>query len=237
MQILIIDNTIDPDSWGSSELCTMARLAAPGATIRVRRAPHDDLPAGPQPFDRIIVSGSKTLVDEEAPWISKLDEFIRRTVDAGKPYLGVCYGHQALSRALGGKKHVRRAPRGEFGWVEIENQAPESRLLRGLPRAFHTFEWHNDEVCELPRGMRALARSELCPIQACELEGKPVFGVQFHPERDLEGGERSLARRRKENPKLEILNVGKGARLFDAAVGQKIFGNFLALERDTTVGQ
>ena len=56
MQILIVDNNIDPDSWGSSELCAMARLAH-GATIHVRRAPHDDLPG--EAHSRSIASSSR----------------------------------------------------------------------------------------------------------------------------------------------------------------------------------
>ena len=78
--------------------------------------------------------------------------------------------------------------------------------------------------------MRLLARSEICPIQACELEGKPVFGVQFHPERPPEAGERSLAKRIKEYPEADCANRGQGARLFDAKVGETIFRNFFSME-------
>jgi GMP synthase-like glutamine amidotransferase len=233
MRILIIDNSIDPDSWGSAELCAMARLAT-GATIHVRRAPHGDLPSNALDYDRILISGSKTSVEEEAPWIDALDELIRRVVDAGKPVLGVCYGHQSLNRALGGRKLTRKASRGEFGWGEIErvdlDSGRGSPLLEGLPRKFHTFQWHNDEVSSLAPGMRLLARSEICPVQACELKGKPVFGVQFHPERGVERGERSLARRKAEMPKAERLNPGRGIELYDAAASEKIFRNFLSLE-------
>lgn len=229
MQILIVDNNIDPDSWGASELCSMARLAQ-GATIRVRRAPQGDLPSDPTAFDRIIVSGSKTTVAEEAPWIDRLDAFIGRAIDAGKPLLGVCYGHQALARVIGGKRNLRRAARGEFGWVKIENKSPDSGILRGLPPSFHSFQWHHDEVCELPAGMKLLAGSEICPIQACQLDGKPAFGVQFHPERALEAGEKSLAKRIKADPKAECVNRGQGQKYFDAKVGETIFRNFLSME-------
>jgi GMP synthase (glutamine-hydrolysing) len=228
MQILIVDNNIDPDSWGASELCAMARLA-PGATIRVRRAPQRDLPERLTGYDRIIVSGSRTSL-EEAPWIDRLDELIRRAVSESRPLLGICYGHQALARALGGKHLVRRAERPEYGWGRVEITDPSSPLLRGLPPEFHTFQAHQDEVSELPAGMRGLARSDRCAIQACAVEGRPAFGVQFHPERPLESGERSLARRLKENPRAECLNRGKGRRLFDARIGESIFRNFISLE-------
>jgi GMP synthase (glutamine-hydrolysing) len=234
MRILIIDNSIDPDSWGAAELCSMARLAA-GATIHVRRAPHEDLPINASGYDRVLISGSKTSVEEEAHWIDVLDDFIRRAVDGGKPVLGVCYGHQSLNRALGGQKLTRRAKRGEFGWGQIERLDLEdgkgSLLLQGIPRKFHAFQWHNDEVAALAPGMRLLARSETCPVQACELSGKPVFGVQFHPERGVERGERSLAKRKLEAPGAERLNPGRGLELYDAAASEKIFRNFLTLER------
>jgi GMP synthase (glutamine-hydrolysing) len=245
VRILIVDNTIDRDSWGSGELRDFARLAQ-SATIHVRRAPARDLPRDLGSFDRIIVSGSKTSVDEEGPWIDALDESLRRAIDLGKPVLGICYGHQALNRALGGKRTVRRAERGEFGWAEIErvdlggeaaggsggaaSGSRESALFRGLPRRFHTFEWHRDEVSELAPGMRLIARSAGCSVQACELDGKAAFGVQFHPERGVERGERSLTRKRKEVSPRELLNPGRGKDLFDRSVSERIFRNFLELK-------
>ena len=231
MQILIIDNNIDPDSWGASELRTMAKFAA-DATVYVRRAPAEDLPASPRGFDRIIVSGSKTSM-EEAPWIDQLESFVRRAVESGKPLLGICYGHQILARALGGKDMVRRASRYEYGWGKVEITDPDSRLFQGLPRVFHTFQAHQDEVRELPKGMKLLARSEDCPIQACELVGRPVFGIQFHPERPPTAGEASLSKKIKANPKAEYLNPGSGLKLFDRNIGETIFRNFFTLERQT----
>src|SRR4051812_32059691 len=111
MRVLIIDNMIDPDCWGSSDLRGFAQ-AAPGAIVHVRRAPHGDLPRSPKDFDRVIVSGSKTRVDDDSPWVLKLLDFIRATLNENKPYLGVCYGHQMLARALVGEEAVGAAARG-----------------------------------------------------------------------------------------------------------------------------
>ena len=114
MRILIIDNNINPDSWGSSDLRRMARVADT-ATILTRRAPQEDLPENPREFHRIVISGSKTAATESAPWISKLDGFIRRAIHENVPLLGVCYGHQALARVLDGYPAVRKAEKGEHG--------------------------------------------------------------------------------------------------------------------------
>lgn len=195
MKILVIDNTIDPTSWGSRELVRFGALI-PGASVFVRRAPEGDLPSSPAGFDRVIVSGSKTAATEDAPWISRLHEFILRTIDSGKPFLGVCYGHQSLVRALGGKETVQRAAVPEFGWTQIEI-VETSPLFKGLGSAFYSFSSHFDEVCRLPNGMRRLAQSEACGIQACQIEDQPVFGIQFHPEKNLQEAELTLLERKR----------------------------------------
>jgi GMP synthase (glutamine-hydrolysing) len=233
MQILVIDNNIDPDSWGAPELCALARLAQ-GATIHVRRAPQEDLPRDARAFDRIVLSGSKTDANEQAPWISRLDEFIRSAVSARKAVFGICYGHQTIARALGGLESVRRADEGERGWAEVHltDEGASNPLMSGLPRSFHTFQWHQDEVHRLPRGMKLLARSEICPIQAFQLEGHPVFGVQFHPERSLERAQGSFAKRRAIDPKCKFINEKRGHELYDASIGETLFRNFLGLGQE-----
>ncbi len=225
MKILIIDNNIDRDCWGSENLARFARRI-PEASITVRRAPQGDLPRDPREFDRVLVSGSKTSAIDPSPWVGQLDEFIRSTVDAGIPYLGVCYGHQSLVRAIAGEKHLRNATCPEYGWTEIE-VTDASPIFRDLPPRFYSYSTHSDEVTSLPASFRKKAQSKACGIQACELVGKPAFGIQFHPEKDLADGTKSLRDVIGKKPKDVIFNPARGADLFDASVGDKIFGNFL----------
>jgi GMP synthase (glutamine-hydrolysing) len=229
MRVLIIDNTIDRNCWGSQELVRFGKLM-PGATVHVRRAPEGDLPVSPAPYDRIIVSGSKTSCLDSSPWVLTLLEFTRRAIDLGKPYLGVCYGHQSLVRALSGIDHVRKGAEPEFGWSKIEilqDVKTQSPLLAGLPREFHTFSSHFEEVSHLPAGMIRLAKSAACEIQACQLEGRPVFGIQFHPEKNLAEAEASLAERKKIGKPRNLLLPDKSKQLYDAAIGDTLFRNFL----------
>lgn len=225
MKVLIIDNTRDRDSCGSADLRSFV-TKSPDRTAFVRRAPEDDLPDSTRGFDRLILSGSRTSCLEEGPWISKLDELLAEAIREGKPTLGVCYGHQAINRVLGGRKILRKGPVGEFGWTEIEivERAP---LFEGLADKFWSFSSHYEEVTELPKGMRLLAKSDACGIQACRLEDLPIYGIQFHPEKDLPSTDKSIAGWRKDDRRERILHEKRGKKLYDPAVGDRIFGNFL----------
>jgi GMP synthase (glutamine-hydrolysing) len=226
MKILIIDNNIDPDCWGSRDLCRLA-IQTPGATVQVRRAPHEDLPKSPETFDKIIVSGSKTSAMEDAVWIEGLVQFIKRAIDLKKPFLGVCYGHQVLNRALGGKELVRKASEPEFGWTQIRQLDEPSPLFRNIANSFYSFSAHYDEVSQLPSGMRKLASSEACDIQACQLEKLPIFGIQFHPEKNLSEALRILSVRKKTKDPKVLLHPNRSEELYNPKLGEIIFSNFI----------
>jgi GMP synthase (glutamine-hydrolysing) len=70
--------------------------------------------------------------------------------------------------------------RRERGYFPITTDG--NGLFKGLPKEITVWHSHFDEVKELPRGFRATAANESCPIQAMEHNDRPLFGVQFHPE-------------------------------------------------------
>ena len=223
MKTLIIDNNIMKDSWGAPDLVAYA-LQTPGNAVIVRRGPEEDLPPSVVGWDRVIISGSITSATDQAPWVLKLDAWIRAAVGQSVPLLGVCYGHQSICRALGGPGTVRKGAQPEYGWTRIQvlKAAP---LFTGLPPVFFSYSSHQDEVASLPPGFSLLASSKRCVNQAFRMDGKPVFGVQFHPERSLEAGEAALKKRRAEGK--EILEEGRGSEVFQPEVAATIFGTFL----------
>lgn len=224
MKILIIDNNIDKP-WG---LCEDFRRYLQGE-ITVRRSPQEDIPGEIGRYTHVILSGSKTCILDSSPWVHRLMDFVRKVVDSRTPLLGVCYGHQIISRAYGGDAAVRISPTPEIGWVEIEQTAP-GPLLEGLPQRFHSFQSHFEEVLKAPPGFIPTATSPRCSIQSYYVEGKPVFGVQFHPERNLEEGQRSIEKRKKAVPPLPkdcIFNDREAKSVFSEDVANTIFGNFL----------
>lgn len=130
-------------------------------------------------YTHLILSGSEASTTEAQPWDKPLAELVRRFVAAGRPVLGICYGHQFLAKALAGPGHVRRAEKPEFGWLRPRMAA--SQLFQGLVEP-EFMVCHYDEVCDLPAEFRVLASSEACAVHAFQYRDLPVWGVQFHPE-------------------------------------------------------
>lgn len=232
-KILLIDNTFDPPH-GSPEIADCLFLASKDVgepiELTVVRAPWKGTPADVSGFDGAVLSGSKTRIDETEEWIELEMKAIRQLYEKKIPTLGICYGEQLIARALGGKQHTGVAAKSEHGWAELELVA-DSPILKGLPKKFHTYEWHSDEVRSLPENFRLTASSPACPIQAYDLTDAPMSGLQFHPERGLEKGNEALDRRIKGDPNFPALNRDRSADLYDPKVAAVIFRNFLEIVR------
>jgi GMP synthase-like glutamine amidotransferase len=235
MKILIIDNNRMASSFGSLNLVGWCLKTAPlGSEILVRRAPDQDLPPVDEPFDALVISGSMTsCLEETEAWIKPYDSFVSKHIEVGTPILGICYGHQTLARCLfrmkGEVPKMRVSPQAEFGWQTIKI-TEKTAIFEGLKDQFNTYESHFEEVFGLPPGTKKFAESDHCEIQGFEVVGKPVFGIQFHPEYSIQQGEESIANKIKKGvPSEWILNPGKGSQLYDENVGKVIFGNFFRI--------
>jgi GMP synthase-like glutamine amidotransferase len=235
LRILILDNNREEKSFGSHDLVHWALKTAPaGSEIQVRRAPEHDLPREDLQFDALLLSGSITsCMEYNEPWVKPYDDYVIAQINVGKPILGVCYGHQTLARCLfrmsGMEPKLGFSTDAELGWQKIQKIA-DSKIFETLPPEFMTYESHYEEVTELPPGTRRLAETPRCAIQAFEVEGKPVYGIQFHPEYSVKDAEASMAAKLKKGVRKDwILNIGKGPKLYDETVGNIIFGNFFKI--------
>jgi GMP synthase (glutamine-hydrolysing) len=157
----------------------------PGAVDVVAAAEGGVLPDPRKPAG-VVVTGSASMVSEREPWSERAGEWLAAAARAGTPVLGICYGHQLLAHALGGR--VSRNPKGrEIGTVRIQlaPAAHEDALLGDLREPCYAHTTHRESVLELPQGARRLASSELDANQAFAV-GPRAWGVQFHPEFDAD---------------------------------------------------
>lgn len=166
--VLFVENDKDAPAGLAEDWAASAGLAS--SVVRPRDGepyPH------PRGLDAVVVLGSAASVYDEEPWIAPELAFVRDTLAAEVPVLGICFGGQLLAKALGGT--VGPAPDGgEVGWMRVETSRPS------LVPAGPWVQFHFDAFT-VPPGATELARSAAGP-QAF-LAG-PHLGVQFHPEVD-----------------------------------------------------
>jgi len=121
-----------------------------------------------------ILSGGPNSV--YAPGAPQLPRFV---LEANRPVLGICYGMQLLTDALGGR--VAAASEREYGPATITHEA-HSPLLDGLQPELQVWMSHGDRIEALPPGFKSLARSGNSPQAAIGDQERNLYGVQFHPE-------------------------------------------------------
>lgn len=128
--------------------------------------------------DGLLVAGSRLDADDPRPWIRALAGLLREAHERDVPTVGICFGHQLIALALGG-----RVARAEVGWgvgVHAAELTGEGQELLGGPVRFSLLHSHQDQVVALPPGGRVLAASAHAPIAALEVGS--LLGFQGHPE-------------------------------------------------------
>jgi GMP synthase (glutamine-hydrolysing) len=126
-----------------------------------------------KPAAIVLSGGPQSVYADGAPQVDPA------LFDAGIPVFGICYGFQAMARALGGD--VAKTGVSEFGRTVITVDEP-GRLLADVPVCFNAWMSHGDSVQAAPSGFTALAATEGAPVAAFENVSRRLAGVQWHPE-------------------------------------------------------
>ena len=134
-----------------------------------------DMPKGVvmahKPTGFILSGGPNSVYEPGAP---QLPDYV---LESGKPVLGICYGMQVLTHALGGT--VAGAPHREYGAAMLETQKENPLLAAGAQRVWMS---HGDRVERLPEGFASLAATSNAPFAAMGDTSRHLYGLQFHPE-------------------------------------------------------
>ncbi len=166
----------DFDDWIKIALC---RPELPVAVVDVGQG--SPLPS-PEECSGVIVTGSHSMVTDNLPWSLKIESWIPSLVASVVPFLGICYGHQLLGRAMGGEAGYN--PNGkEIGTVAITltGESKSDPLFKGTPAVFQAHTTHAQSVLKLPSDALLLAGNAHEPHHAFRI-GTSAWGVQFHPE-------------------------------------------------------
>lgn len=138
---------------------------------------NGELPSSASECDAWLTTGSRHSVNDDEQWIRDLEELVRDVAEAGIPFVGICFGHQLIAKALGGA--VAKSDR---GWgVGLQEVDVKDDL--GLGGSYRILNSYQDQVEALPPGGEILGWNDHCPVAMLAV-GPNMIGIQGHPEFD-----------------------------------------------------
>ena len=173
----------------------IARMLGDGFQFETFDVAAGELPNGPSSHDAYLITGSPAGVYEDHRWIPPLLEFIRAA--DGPKLVGVCFGHQAMAEALGG-----RVEKSDKGWgiglhrYTVDQVEPWMEPVDEIAVAVS----HQDQVVVQPPNSQVVASSAFTRSAALAWIDRPAFSVQFHPEFSPDYAKALIERRRDRVP-------------------------------------
>ncbi|KAJ3414256.1 hypothetical protein HDV05_006785 [Chytridiales sp. JEL 0842] len=135
----------------------------------------------PSKFDALLLTGSRYSAYDDIPWIKSLKTYLQSAHETSKvKIIGVCFGHQILTEAFGGK--VEKNKLGwEVGFTEMRLTEAGKRIYGDQKLKVSLHSMHQDHVTVPPKGFLVLMETDICPVQAM-IKGDRICTVQGHPE-------------------------------------------------------
>ena len=177
--LLECDHVLDELRYIAGDYQEMFSVFLPHFEFQFYDVINGQFPASLDDCDAYICTGSRHSVYEEIDWILQLKQFIREIYQSNKKYIGVCFGHQLLGEALGGKVW-----KSEKGWCvgvhQFEVHSQKNWMQPSL-KNYQILMMCQDQVQVLPPNAEILASNEACKIAMFQV-GNNMLGIQGHPE-------------------------------------------------------
>lgn len=129
--------------------------------------------------DAYLITGSKSSVYDDKPWIAQLIDFVRELDARKKKLVGICFGHQIVADALGGKTEKSLRGWGVGRHTHCFTEMPSWHDHQGA--AFDILVSHQDQVVQNAAGAQVLASSDFCENAVVQI-GEHILTFQGHPE-------------------------------------------------------
>ena len=180
MKLAILETGVPPGDLGQifgDYPAMFAAMLGSGFEMETYDVQAGTFPNHPNGHDAYLITGSPAGVYDPLPWIAPLMDFIREAKDSHM--IGICFGHQVMAEALGGK-----VVKSEKGWgaglqgYDVVNREPwmdgEQRIA--IPAS------HQDQVVVQPPATDITVRSDFTPYAGLAWTDRPAISFQFHPE-------------------------------------------------------
>lgn len=174
MKIGILQTGHAPDallpSTGDYDEMFVNLLSGHGFTFETFAVVDGIFPENAKTCDAWLITGSRFGAYEDHPWIPPLEALIREIRATNRPLIGVCFGHQIIAQALGGK-----VEKFSGGW----SIGPQAYDINGKKMTLNA--WHQDQVVQNPDGAKVIGSSDFC-ANAAMMVGENILTIQPHPE-------------------------------------------------------
>jgi GMP synthase (glutamine-hydrolysing) len=158
---------------------TLFHPYSPNIILEIFDVQKDEYPHNPDQYTGFVCTGSSHSVWEDLPWINHLKQFVRDLYHNGNKFIGICFGHQMIAEALGGK-----CEKSERGWgVGVKEVAIYKTQDWMKPKldSYQLIVSHQDQISKLPENGEVLGGNEHCPCSLISV-GRHFLGIQAHPE-------------------------------------------------------
>ncbi len=152
---------------------------APDLIFRTYEVFRGEWPRTPAECDAYLITGARDSVFDDVDWIYQLVTFVQQLYVEKRKVVGVCFGHQMIAHALGGK--VERAGKGWGIGVKSSAVYQARDWMQPALDRYRLVYSHQDQVVELPELAEVLGGNAHCPI-AIFAVGNQMLGIQGHPE-------------------------------------------------------